>query len=111
MNDVPSPVSEALILVCEKCGKKLVSGDEENPSRTLQTSLKEKIKEEHGKGKFRAVITSCMDICPKDEIAVAIVRPSKSSNDSATESKDEFFTVIGETESLRDDILARAKKS
>jgi predicted metal-binding protein len=104
MNDVPSPVSEALILVCEKCGKKLVSGDEENPARTLQTSLKEKIKEEHGKGKFRAVITSCMDICPKDEIAIGILRPSHSE-------KDEFFTVIGETESLRDDILARAKKT
>jgi predicted metal-binding protein len=102
MNDIPSPVSEALILVCEKCGKKLVSGDAENPSKTLQMSMKEKIKEDHGKGVYRAVITSCMDICPKDEIAIAILRQNGSN---------EFMTVTGDTESLRDEILARARKN
>lgn len=105
MNDVQPPVSEAIIMVCEKCGKKLASDPENNPSRALQTSLKEAIKSEFGKGKFRAVITSCMDICPKDEIAIAISRSE------ANGGRDEFFTVTGDTESLKDEILARAKKS
>jgi len=105
LNDVLPPVSEAIIMVCEKCGKKLSSDPETNPSRLLQSSLKDAIKAEYGKGKFRAVITSCMDICPKDEIAIAISRSN------ANGGEDEFFTVTGDTETLRDEILARARKS
>jgi predicted metal-binding protein len=80
---VKPPVSEALILICEKCGKKLSNSDE-NPSRALQAALKEKIKSDSNKGVIRSVLTSCMDVCPKDEIAVAI---------SKTGGKDKYFTL------------------
>jgi predicted metal-binding protein len=82
-----SPVSEALILICEKCGKKLSNSDE-NPARALQAALKEKIKSDGNKGVIRAVITSCMDVCPKDEIAIAV---SKAGGPSGC--KDTFFTL------------------
>jgi predicted metal-binding protein len=84
ITSVDSPVSEALILICEKCGKKLSNSDD-NPARALQGALKEKIKSDGNKGVLRAVITSCMDICPKDEIAIAISK-------SGTE-QDRFFTL------------------
>jgi predicted metal-binding protein len=85
--EVPAPVSQAMILICEKCGKKLSSDNEENPSRSLQQSLKEKIKENGDKGVLRALLTSCMDICPKGEIAVGI------SFSNATGGKDLFLTL------------------
>jgi hypothetical protein len=76
LTSAPSPVSDTLILICEKCGKKLLPEAVDNPSRTLQLGLKEKIKTGGLKGVFRAVITSCMDICPENEIAIGVVRPS-----------------------------------
>lgn len=73
---VPSPVSDALIMICEKCGKKLAATEdpEQNPSRQLQKQMKETVKERFGKGKIRPVVSSCFDVCPKDEVTVAIVR-------------------------------------
>jgi predicted metal-binding protein len=67
-----SPVTEALILICEKCGKKLAAEGEENPSQQLKAVLKEKIRSVDKKGQWRAVVSSCMDVCPKDEITIAI---------------------------------------
>jgi predicted metal-binding protein len=81
-----SPVSEALILICEKCGKKLVADSEPNPARELQLLLKEKIKTQGKKGQLRAVITSCMDLCPPGEIAICI---------SVTAGKNRYFTLEG----------------
>jgi predicted metal-binding protein len=81
-----SPVSEALILICEKCGKKLAPDSEPNPARELQLLLKEKIKNQGKKGQLRAVITSCMDLCPKGEIAIGI---------SVTAGKNRYFTLEG----------------
>jgi predicted metal-binding protein len=83
ITSVKPPVSEALILICEKCGKKLSNSDD-NPSRALQSALKEKIKSDGNKGVLRAVITSCMDVCPKDEIAIAISKP---------DGDDRFYTL------------------
>jgi predicted metal-binding protein len=74
MKTVPAPVSEALILICEKCGKKLVGEQDVNPSRDLQQSLKARIQSEGYKGRVRALVTSCMDVCPSGEIAIGISR-------------------------------------
>ena len=76
IKQVPAPVSDALIMVCEKCGKKVAGTDDpdQNPSRQFQKAMKEKVKAKFGKGKVRPVVSSCLDVCPKDEITVAIVR-------------------------------------
>ena len=71
MQSIDPPVSKALVLVCEKCGKRLDS-DDENPSRQLVSRLKKLSKKQFGRGEVRAVATSCMDICPDDAVSVAI---------------------------------------
>lgn len=81
-----APVSHALILICEKCGKKL-SSDDDNPARVLQKTLKEELKSIYGKGTARALLTGCMDICPRDEIAIAF------SWSEAKGGGDEFLTL------------------
>lgn len=68
------PVEDALILICRKCGEKLQERKkDENPSRELQHSLKSAIKSLYGKHRVRAVLTDCMDLCPKKAIAIAHV--------------------------------------
>jgi predicted metal-binding protein len=73
MQSIEAPVSNALILVCEKCGKRLDSDFDENPSRRLISRLKKQAKKRFGRGEVRAVLTSCMDICPDDRVSVALV--------------------------------------
>lgn len=70
-----APVSRALLTVCEKCGRKL-AGDKDakdTPSTELRKALKEKCAEAFGKGVVRPVTSSCMDICPRDRIAVGFL--------------------------------------
>lgn len=98
LTQVKSPVSEALILVCEKCGKNMGFSEDNNPARALQKLMKETIKAEGKKGVQRAVITGCMDICPKDELAICISR---------TDQADEYLTVTGDVKELADTILAK----
>lgn len=100
---VDSPVSEALILICEKCGKKLSKDSDENPSRVLQGALKERIREEGLKGHVRAVVTTCMDVCPDGEIAIGITRPEE-------KEKGEFFTFRGRVEDAIEPVLEKARK-
>ena len=74
LKPAPAPVTTAMILICEKCGKKLCADPDKNPSRLLQAELKEKIKSRYGKGVLRPIVTTCMDICPNEEVAIAISR-------------------------------------
>lgn len=90
------PVTEAMIFICEKCGKKIASDAANNPAREIVDTLKAEIKANGHKGKLRAVLTSCMDICPENEIAMAISRPI-ASND--------YFTLKGQFKSAPQIIL------
>ena len=98
---VTSPVSEALILICEKCGKKLSRVPDDNPSRTIQLRLKEEIRADGSKGKLRCVLTGCMDVCPDRAIAVGFSR---------TEKPDQFFTFTGQPEEAAQVILEKIRK-
>ncbi len=69
LTPTPAPV-QTLLLICEKCGKKQVSEDEENPSVKIQRQLKARIKETLQPGMVRAITTSCMNICPINAIAI-----------------------------------------
>ncbi len=73
MHTIDPPVSNALILVCEKCGKRLDSDADKNPSRQLVSRLKKAAKKRFGRGEVRAVATSCMDICPDGKVSVALI--------------------------------------
>ena len=73
MDVVEPPFSTGLILICDKCGKRMKADFDENPSRELVARLKKESKEAFGKGEVRAALTSCLDICPENRISVAIV--------------------------------------
>jgi predicted metal-binding protein len=90
MQAIDPPVSNALILVCEKCGKRLDSDRDKNPSRQLVSRLKKLAKKRFGKGAVRAIATSCMDICPDDRISVAFIEFR------GTTSNTRFFAVSGD---------------
>ncbi len=59
-------------MVCTKCSRKIV-GDEalaDSIKKVLKTSFKDA-----GMGKnVRTVTSSCLDICPKDRVAIAVAR-------------------------------------
>jgi len=83
---VNSPVSEALILICDKCGSKLATGSISNPAQELKTCLKESIRTLGQKDRFRAATTSCLGLCPEGKATVAI----------ATSDQTRFFTIEGD---------------
>jgi predicted metal-binding protein len=87
MDVVDPPVSTGLILICDKCGKRMKAGFDENPSRELVARLKKASKDVFGKGQVRAALTSCLDLCPDNRISVAIV-PTGSHSEAAR-----YFTV------------------
>ncbi len=69
---IDAPVATALVLVCEKCGKHL-GPDGKNASPHLASKLKRNFKRQLERGAARAVLTSCMDVCPEDRVTVAII--------------------------------------
>ena len=66
------PWTEAVVLVCTKCSRK-IAGDE-----SLADALKKTLKlafKDAGFGKnVRSVTSSCLDICPKDRVAIAVAK-------------------------------------
>jgi predicted metal-binding protein len=82
MHVVDPPFSTGLILICDKCGKRMKADCNENPSRELVARLKKESKQALGKDRVRVALTSCLDICPDDRISVAIV-PTAGHSDGA----------------------------
>jgi predicted metal-binding protein len=67
-------MNRAMVFICEKCGRR-AGGSGKNPSHRLASKFKRLTKHEFAKGDVRIVLTSCMDICPDDQIAIS-VQPS-----------------------------------
>jgi hypothetical protein len=101
LTPVEAPVSEALILICEKCGKNISRGADDNPSRDIVSQLKEEIRAQGGKGKLRTVLANCIGVCPEGAIAVGISR---------TEKPNQFFTFNGPTSEAAKAIFEKVKK-
>ena len=102
MHVVDPPFSTGLILICDKCGKRLEADYDENPSRELVARLKKASKDAFGKREVRAALTSCLDICPDNRITVAIVPTGDQSAGAryftvkASDTKDTAQTIIEE---------------
>ena len=61
-----------LVIVCEKCGKKLATDPTaENPAVTMKNWLKKEMLARDLWGANRVVNSSCLDICPEGKVAVA----------------------------------------
>lgn len=63
--------SSGILLICEKCGKKLDDG--ENPTLAFRDRAKDAMKKEGVWGKSRVIVTSCLGTCPSGEITVVDV--------------------------------------
>lgn len=66
---------ENLILICEKCGHKI--DPKLNPTPELKDWLKKRLVSSGHWGPARVVVTSCLDICPEKEIAIAWISDRK----------------------------------
>lgn len=61
-----------LVIVCEKCGKKLAKDPSApNPAHELKDWLKKQMLSRDLWGANRVVTSSCLDICPEGKVAVA----------------------------------------
>jgi predicted metal-binding protein len=74
-------MNRAMVFICEKCGRR-AGGGGKNPSHRLASKFKRLTKHEFAKGDVRIVLTSCMDICPDDQIAISL-QPTSAKNDCA----------------------------
>lgn len=63
------PWSQAVVMVCTKCSKK-IAGDE-RLADDLKKELKGDFKDLRGKA-IRVVTASCLDVCPKNRLTVAV---------------------------------------
>jgi predicted metal-binding protein len=71
VTDAEAPVSRAIVFICEKCGRRS-DHDGKNPSLRLASKLKRACKRRFERGAVRIALTSCMDVCPEDQITVLI---------------------------------------
>lgn len=105
LSPVKSPVSQAIIMICEKCGQKLLAtapAGAPNPATEFQRNMKTEIKNRFGKGVVRAVSSSCLDICPEGRVAVGIA------NNGAPP---EFLTVApADLPAAQEELLGRFNK-
>lgn len=63
--------SEAVVMICTKCGKQFSDVDGITAPERIKKDLKNLCKEKMGKN-VRVINTGCLDICPENRIAVAI---------------------------------------
>jgi predicted metal-binding protein len=66
------PVSETMIWICEKCAFKLAGNESDNLARGIQKAIKGLISDRKRKSEVRAMVTSCMNVCPTRKIAAGI---------------------------------------
>jgi predicted metal-binding protein len=66
-----APVERAMVFICEKCGKR-AGESAKHASYKLASKLKRDMKHEFGKREVRIVLTSCMNACPDDAIAISL---------------------------------------
>jgi predicted metal-binding protein len=98
----PKWLGKGLVLVCERCTKERIP--EEDPEIAerigdfhLRDWLKTKLKEDGRWGPIRAISTSCMDVCARGRVTVAIV-PEQGETEvlvvDPLADKDEFYGKI-----------------
>ncbi|MEO6836172.1 MAG: hypothetical protein ABI231_09765 [Candidatus Tumulicola sp.] len=78
MQDVtPKWLAKGLVLVCERCLKERIPQEDPDVAARLgdfhlRDWLKAKLKEDGRWGPIRAISTSCMDVCARGRVTVAI---------------------------------------
>jgi predicted metal-binding protein len=70
LEPIDTPKWDAVMLICKQCGKRRDAPRDLKP-KALVKLARQHLKEQRPRP--RVVSTSCMGVCPKDEIAVAWV--------------------------------------
>jgi len=92
-----------LVLVCERCSKERIPEEDPDKAREirdfhLRDWLKRKLKDDGHWGKVRAVSTSCLDVCARRRVTVAIDFPGSDSPEvfvvDPVVEKDELYRTI-----------------
>ncbi len=97
--------SENLVLVCDKCGKKIAdSAGGPNPTGELKDWLKKELITRSLWGTSRVVVSSCLDICPENQVAVAYL-----SDRADFPAYAETIDPVNERERVLQTVIARAK--
>jgi predicted metal-binding protein len=92
-----------MVFICEKCGKRAdLSG--KNVSHRLASEFKHQAKRELGKGQVRIALTTCMDICPEDGIAVCVQPVARGS------SAQFLVATIDDVEGSSEELLEAVRK-
>ena len=73
----PKWLQSGLVLVCERCFKERIPEEDPDIARQigdfhLRDWLKARLKEEGHWGPIRAISTSCMDVCGRGRVTIAI---------------------------------------
>lgn len=77
MKKEETPWSQAIVMVCAKCGKSINSKSLEDPANVadnLKMYLKKSFKETGDLDKIRIVTSSCLDVCIDEYQAVSIAK-------------------------------------
>ena len=84
------PWSQAVVMVCTKCSRKIV-GDE-SLADSFKKSLKLSFRDAGYAKNVRTVTSSCLDICPHERVTIAVLKPGAKAQAITVEPK------IGESE-------------
>lgn len=82
MQDVtPKWLARGLVLVCERCSKERIPDEDPDTAARiggfhLRDWLKAKLKADGRWGPIRAINTSCMDVCARRRVTVAVATSS-----------------------------------
>lgn len=93
LEPVESPADEAMVFVCEKCGKHA-----ECSGKDLRHELRSELKAQGRKGAVRVVLTGCLDICPKEGVALALAQSGRAT---------EYLVAEGEARDVAHALLER----
>jgi NADH:ubiquinone oxidoreductase subunit E len=96
MSDVEEsnvPWSHAVVMVCTKCSKKIVGHD--GIADDMKKDLKGELKELRGKA-VRVVTSSCLDVCPKNRMALAIATRNNGTRAITVEAKIKTSALVAE---------------
>ncbi|RYZ75417.1 MAG: hypothetical protein EOP05_07885 [Proteobacteria bacterium] len=96
MSDIEAadvPWSHAVVMVCTKCSKKIVGS--EALADDMKKDLKGELKSLRGKA-VRVVTASCLDVCPKNRMALAIASRNQDTVALVVDPKTKLSTLVDE---------------
>lgn len=87
------PWSHAVVMVCTKCSRKIMGS--EAMADDMKKDLKGELKSLRGKA-VRVVTSSCLDVCPKNRMVVAIASRHKDTVTLVVEPKIKLSALVDE---------------